>query len=125
MNVLPAIILSAIVLITDFFYLSSIKNLYGRLVKGIQGTEIKLNMTATLLDYILIVFSLYYFVILKNASIKDAMILGFCIYGIFELTSMAIFKKWTWDVVVIDSVWGSILYGLSTYLYRVIIPKLI
>ncbi|MEE2802566.1 MAG: DUF2177 family protein, partial [Bacteroidota bacterium] len=110
---------------TDMIYLSSVKNLYGRLVKRIQGSDIKLNMTATILDYILIVFSIYYFIILKNASIQDAMILGLCIYGIYELTSMAILKNWTWDVVIIDSIWGAILYGTSTFLYRKIIQKLI
>ena len=125
MNPIPAIVLSIIVLLTDMIYLSSVKNLYGRLVKRIQGSDIKLNMTATILDYILIVFSIYYFIILKNASIQDAMILGLCIYGIYELTSMAILKNWTWDVVIIDSIWGAILYGTSTFLYRKIIQKLI
>ena len=70
MNPIPAIVLSIIVLLTDMIYLSSVKNLYGRLVKRIQGSDIKLNMTATILDYILIVFSIYYFIILKMLQFK-------------------------------------------------------
>ena len=105
-------------------YISCVKTLFNKLIKGIQGSDIKLNLEATFLDYILIIFSMYYFIIQKNASIEEAMILGLCIYGIYELTNMAVFKRWTWQVVMIDSIWGAVLYGTSTFLYRQIIQKL-
>ena len=124
MNLLPIIFLSIVVLVLDMIYISCVKTLFNKLIKGIQGSDIKLNLEATFLDYILIIFSMYYFIIQKNASIEEAMILGLCIYGIYELTNMAVFKRWTWQVVMIDSIWGAVLYGTSTFLYRQIIQKL-
>ena len=124
MNLLPIIVLSIVVLVLDMIYISCVKTLFNKLIKGIQGSDIKLNLEATFLDYILIIFSMYYFIIQKNASIEEAMILGLCIYGIYELTNMAVFKRWTWQVVMIDSIWGAVLYGTSTFLYRQIIQKL-
>jgi uncharacterized membrane protein len=124
MNLLPIVVLSVVVLVLDMIYISCVKTLFNKLIKGIQGSDIKLNLGATFLDYILIIFSMYYFIIQKNASIEEAMILGLCIYGIYELTNMAVFKRWTWQVVMIDSIWGAVLYGTSTFLYRQIIQKL-
>ena len=124
MNLLPIVVLSIVVLVLDMIYISCVKTLFNKLIKGIQGSDIKLDLGATFLDYILIIFSMYYFIIQKNASIEEAMILGLCIYGIYELTNMAVFKRWTWQVVMIDSIWGAVLYGTSTFLYRKIIQKL-
>ena len=124
MNVLPIVILSIVILALDTIYINCVKTLFNKLIKGIQGSDLKLDLTATFLDYILIIFSMYYFIIQKNASIEEAMILGLCIYGIYELTNMAVFKRWTWEVVMIDSIWGAVLYGTSTFLYRKIIQKL-
>ena len=124
MNVLPIVVLSVVVLVLDMIYINCVKTLFDKLIKGIQGSDLKLDLTATFLDYILIIFSMYYFIIQKNASIEEAMILGLCIYGIYELTNMAVFKRWTWEVVMIDSIWGAVLYGTSTFLYRKIIQKL-
>ena len=124
MNVLPIVVLSVVILVLDMIYINCVKTLFNKLIKGIQGSDLKLDLTATFLDYILIIFSMYYFIIQKNASIEEAMILGLCIYGIYELTNMAVLKRWTWEIVMIDSVWGAVLYGTSTFLYRKIIQKL-
>lgn len=124
LDVISIVILSIVVLVLDMIYINCVKNLFYKLIKGIQGSDLKLDLTATFLDYILIIFSIYYFIIQKNASIEDAMILGLCIYGIYELTNMAVIKRWTWEVVMIDSIWGAVLYGTSTFLYRQIIQKL-
>ena len=124
MNLIPIVVLSIVVLVLDMIYINCVKTLFNKLIKGIQGSELKLDLTATFLDYILIIFSMYYFIIQKNASIEEAMILGLCIYGIYELTNMAVLKRWTWEIVMIDSVWGAVLYGTSTFLYRQIIQKI-
>jgi uncharacterized membrane protein len=45
---------------------------------------------------------------------------GLCIYGIYNLTIISIFTKYPLKVVIIDSIWGTFLYSLMTYLYFVI-----
>lgn len=123
MNLFEIFKLGLILLLIDYFYLKSISKHFNNLVNNIQGSEINLNLTSTLLCYFFIVFGLKYFIIDKNKgrtvneTVWDAMLLGWTVYGIFETTNHAIFKKWTWDTVFIDTLWGGILYGLSTYFY--------
>lgn len=123
MNLFETFKLGLILLLIDYFYLKSISKHFNKLISNIQGSEINLNLTSTLLCYFFIVFGLKYFIIDKNKgrtvneTVWDAMLLGWTVYGIFETTNHAIFKKWTWDTVFIDTLWGGILYGLSTYFY--------
>ena len=62
---------------------------------------------------------LNYFVLLnkklsKKQKLIDALILGLVIYGVFETTNLAIFDNWLKEAVIIDTVWGSILFTLTT-----------
>ena len=49
---------------------------------------------------------------------KKAFLLGISTYAIFEFTTMAIFKDWSYQMVIIDTLWGGILYSLTTYILR-------
>ena len=46
----------------------------------------------------------------------DAFLLGLVIYGIYEFTNKAILTKWTYTTVVMDTVWGGILFASVTFL---------
>ena len=48
----------------------------------------------------------------------DAFLLGLFIYGIFEFTSGAIFKKWETFPLIVDTLWGGILYFLTYFIYK-------
>ena len=75
--------------------------------------------------YSVILFSWYYFVFQnikkqsKKKSIIDSAVLGLCMYSLFDFTNMAIFKNWDLKTVIIDSIWGSILYTLTTIIYLI------
>ena len=49
-------------------------------------------------------------------SVMDAAILGFTTYGIYETTNAAIMRNWQFKYVVMDTLWGSILYSIVTFL---------
>lgn len=110
--------LSVIVTIVDAVYLKSFSNWFNNVVSSIQGTGIEMNYIAAILCYILIIFTIKFFVIDKKFNYLETYMLGFSIYGIFELTNKAIFKEWDWISVVIDTVWGGLLYLISSYLYK-------
>ena len=100
----------------DFVFLKFLTPLFNKMVKRIQGSDIKPNMVGLCLAYIVLMFQLYYFIIAKNASIMDAFLLGFTSYAIFDLTNYTIFKNYDMKVVIIDSLWGGTLYALTTYI---------
>ena len=81
------------------------------------GNEMVLNKGYALVSYLLIIFSIYYFLVLKDEDedkYLDAFLLGIFVYGIFEYTSAAIFKDWEPLALFLDTFWGGILY-LSVY----------
>ena len=57
-----------------------------------------------------------YFILKQRRSVMDAFILGIVIYGVYETTTYALLKKWSIQTVMIDTLWGGILFGLTTYL---------
>ena len=40
------------------------------------------------------------------------------IYGVYELTTMGLLKEWKWLTVIIDTIWGGILFASTIYITR-------
>lgn len=108
-------LLSAIVfVILDGLYLNTIKQYFNKQVKSVQGSDIQINIIATGMTYVFLIFGINYFIIQKNRSVKDAALLGLIIYATYEFTNLALFKKWSWLTVIIDTTWGAVLFALTT-----------
>lgn len=115
------LLISAIVFVfIDSIYLNLIKDYFSNQIRLIQGSHIKMNYLAAIICYIFLIFGINYFIIKLNRSILDAFLLGLVIYGVFETTNMALFSKWSWLTVLIDTLWGGILFALTTFIIRLI-----
>ena len=109
-------LLSAVLLVVlDSVYLNLVKQYYNSQIKSVQGSDLKINLVAAILCYVFLVFGLNYFIIREKKSVLDAFLLGLTIYAVYELTSMALLKKWSWLTVIMDTTWGGILFALTTY----------
>lgn len=117
------IYISLIITLIDSIYLTSFSNTFNNIVYKIQNSKMEIRFLGVLLCYISLVFSLYYFIIKKNGTILDAFLLGFFIYAVFETTTYAILKKWPFYIMVIDTIWGGILFALTTYLFNLLKNK--
>ena len=107
----------AIVLILiDSIYLHTVSNYFNKQIFSIQKSEIKLELVPAIICYLFLVFGLYYFIIKDKRPIFDAFLLGIVIYMVYETTNKAILKNWNWKTVIIDGVWGGILFALTTYI---------
>jgi len=112
MNIItPAVIMISL----DAIYLTTFKKLYNQQVSLVQGSDLKIKIGPAILVYGVLIFGLYYFILRDKKPIKDAVILGFVIYAVFELTNMAIFDKWNIKTAMLDSLWGAILLGTTTW----------
>lgn len=110
-------LLSAIILVVlDGIYLNSVQGLFQRQIKAIQGTDMKINFIGAAICYVFLIFGLNYFIIRKNKSPTDAALLGLVIYAVYEFTNYALFDKWSLFTVFIDTTWGAILFGLTTWI---------
>jgi uncharacterized membrane protein len=96
------------------------KPLFEKTVAAIQGSKLVVNMPPAIFTYILMAIILNYFIISANKPAFDAFILGFCAYGIFDFTNLAIFKNYTLKTAIMDTLWGAILFYVTTLItYKV------
>jgi uncharacterized membrane protein len=116
-------VIAFVFLLLDFIYLSSIKGYFENQIMYVQRVPLEMNVEATILCYLFLIFGIYYFIIKPERSIKEAFILGILIYGVFETTNKALFNNWKWNTVVMDTLWGGVLFSLTTYIFRKHVSK--
>ena len=114
MNLKQVIISGIAMLLLDFVYLSAFSGFFNKLVTSIQGSKIKFNAIGAILCYILLIGGLNYFIISRKKSLQEAFILGVVIYGVYETTNLAILEKWKMEAVALDTLWGGILFALTS-----------
>ena len=114
-------LLSAIIFITlDFIYLQSIKDYFQKQVQSVQGSAMQVNYLGAALCYVFLIAGINYFIIKPNRTVTDAFLLGLVIYGVYETTNYALFKNWSIVTVIIDTLWGGILFALTTYIVNLL-----
>jgi uncharacterized membrane protein len=111
------IVSSILLVLVDAVYLYFIgKPVFEKVVFAIQKTKLDAKMPPAIFTYVLMAVILNYFIISVNKSPFDAFILGFCTYGIFDFTNLAIFKNYNFKTAIIDTLWGAILFFIVTFL---------
>ena len=91
---------------------------FQKLIKNIQGEQMTVKTVPAFFAYLFLVIAFYYFIVLEKKGYLDAFILGIVIYGVYEGTNFAIFKKWNWTTFFLDTLWGGILYVLTLFTYN-------
>lgn len=112
------LITAVVFVIIDGIFLSMMKPYFENQVKLVQGSALKVNITSTLLCYVFLIFGIYYFIIQPNKSVQDAFLFGIVIYAVYETTSRALLTKWKWSTVIIDTLWGGILFALTAWIMK-------
>lgn len=112
------ILSTLLLLFLDFAWLKFYMNKqYQKQVLTIQGEKMKINKYSAILSYILMVIGLNLFV-LPNIrpshalmdSLKYGFLFGIILYGVYDFTCGAVFKKWNMKLAVIDMLWGGFVY---------------
>ena len=102
----------------DAVYLKSVSKYFNNQVKIIQNNDLKIKPISTILCYLTLTLGIYYFAILKKLNYLEIFFLGIFVYGVYEFTNHAIFKNWKWKTVLMDTLWGGILFSSSVYIFR-------
>lgn len=102
----------------DCIYLYFTKSIFGEMIVKIQKFAIQPRYWSAAIVYILLAIAIYWFILKPNRPLWEAFMLGAIIYGIFDFTSYAIFKKYELEVAVMDTVWGGVLVSIVTTLMR-------
>lgn len=115
------LLISSIILISiDFVYLNVMKGYFERQIQNVQSSSMKINYLGVAFCYIFIIAGLNYFIIKPHRSVNDAFLLGLVIYGVYETTNYALFKNWSLLTVIIDTLWGGLLFASTTYIVNLL-----
>lgn len=97
----------------DFIYISLFIRYFGYLFKKVQKSQLDVNRFGLVGAYLLLTYTVYYFGFVRELSSKDMFVLGSCIYGIYELTNYTTFDNWEMKMVIIDTIWGGMLFYIT------------
>jgi uncharacterized membrane protein len=109
-----------IFLLMDYIYLTIIKDFFSKQIQKVQGAKLEVNFLGVAFCYIFLIFGINYFIIKPHKSVSDAFLLGLIIYGVYETTNYALLKNWSILTVIVDTLWGGILFATTTYLINML-----
>jgi uncharacterized membrane protein len=110
------LISSAILLVVDGVYLYHIGiPIFKANVELIQNSPLKANVYGAILSYVCVIGALNYFIIMQNKSPVDAFILGIFLYGVFDMTNITMFTKYSWKTALTDTLWGGTLFAFTAW----------
>jgi uncharacterized membrane protein len=138
MNIyLKYFIISIVIIFLDIAWISLNLTKYSKEVFKVQKAALNLRYEHAIMAYIIILFSILYIAIpftsqsikinngSKDISIENKLLyslmyggaLGFSVFGIYNFTSLAIYKDLDATIAITDTIWGTTLYTLSTFIY--------
>ena len=124
-----SIVAFMLLLCLDFVWISLMFRMYDTCIRGVQmGVKMQVDMFAACLTYFVIFLSLIFLFehIGSNDCVHGALfssMFGFFVYSIFNLTNKSMFQQYTWQVSILDTIWGTSLYFVVVFLSMVVIRK--
>ena len=123
------LILTPIVLVIDLLWLGVVmKGFYAQEIGGLMrrnGESLAPRWGAALLVYLLIPAGVVLFVrplLGEQAAMWQAFawgaVFGLVLYGVYDLTNLAVLEKWTLRLTLADMAWGGVLCGTSSVLLQ-------
>ena len=110
---------AAVFLILDAIMLTFVmKPLFDRHIGALMLENIRMAPAAAFyLAYVAGLLFLVSIPALRTGApvLIPAAIIGAMAYGTYEFTSYAIMKDWHWQMVATDTIWGTVLTGISAW----------
>jgi uncharacterized membrane protein len=102
-----AIVLLALV---DLPWLLMIGETAQKLVFRIQGSELSLRYLPALVVYIALAY-----LVLQVETPLEAFKMGISVYAVYDFTNLAMFKNYTLQFALMDTLWGGVLFATVRY----------
>ena len=105
----------------DVAWITMHKTMYGDLITSVQKTKPEYYIPGAIACYVCIYALLVLYVLPGfKRDIQDGFWTAICrvwlfgalVYGIYDFTSLAIYKAFTWEAAIIDALWGGTLFAL-------------
>jgi len=135
MNIyLKYFIICLVIIFLDIAWISLNFSTYSNSILKVQKASLNLRYEHAIIAYILILFSVLYVAIpftsqnIKNGinnTVENKLLqsflyggaVGFSIFGIYNFTSLAIYKDLDVSIAITDTIWGTTLYTITTFIF--------
>ncbi len=130
---LKYIIICLAIIFLDIAWISLNFSTYTNSIQKIQKASLNLRYEHAIIAYLIILFSVIYIAIpftSQNIKNSDSTIynkllqsfmyggaVGFSIFGIYNFTSLAIYKDLDVSIAITDTIWGTTLYTIITFIF--------
>lgn len=109
--------------VIDLVFLYANNGIFAKQVIEVQRVAMIIKPLGLVMTYVVLCFAFWFLILREKRKVWEAALLGFIIYSVYEWTNYAILKKWKLSTVAFDSLWGSLLWGITAYLtYEFLIP---
>jgi uncharacterized membrane protein len=131
------VIITGILMVLDVAWIAMNVSAYSSVILNVQKSPVRLRTDYAIIAYLFILFSVIYVAIpyttqsikkgdsIRSISIETKLLksfmyggaVGFSIYGIYNFTSLAIYKDLDSTMGIIDTLWGTALYTITTFVF--------
>jgi uncharacterized membrane protein len=102
-----AVLLLALV---DMPWLFLIGDTAQKMILRIQGSDLKVKFVPALVVYLALAY-----LVTKTESPMEAFQVGVAVYAVYDFTNLAMFKNYTLQFALMDTLWGGILFATTRY----------
>jgi uncharacterized membrane protein len=95
-----------------FFWVN--RDFLDKTIRKVQRTSSQIRLAGAVLCYSALTALLYASL---SLSYGKTFALGACVYAVYEGTNYAIFENWPATMVLMDTLWGGLLFVLVKYTY--------
>lgn len=123
MDIIHILIYGILFVLVDALYLSNISGPYGKMIENIQGSKMVFRLYPAAIVYFSLVGAWYVFIYRERKgrtlweNVTRSALLGFFIYSVYDFTNLALIKNYDLTLSIIDSLWGAVLYSLTTAIF--------
>lgn len=118
MSHLPYVVSFLTILVMDLTWITLQKPMYGAMVSNVQGSEMVVDKGAALVAYGFVMLTFFGVVVplvrdvstARESFVRGATV-GLAVYGVYNATNASIFKNYVPTVALLDTLWGTLLYG--------------
>jgi len=108
-------------IILDLIWIKIMQVPFSKMISSIMLPKLHINFLTLIYTYALLLIGFIYFIALPYLVHKKtfkyliaSFLLGVIIFGNFEITNSALFPNWKTSILILDTIWGGVLYFAST-----------
>ena len=103
-----------VLLFFDGAFLYMMQKSFAVQIYSVQKIPLTFDFTAAAMCYLVLGLALA-LLLYYRTGVHLAALAGFIVYSVFELTNKSVFREWRWQTVILDTMWGTFLFGASYY----------